>query len=561
VVGLNRFALFACSFVILFILICQNDAKALVTSHHKRHKSLQSTLATESTHTGRSRHSKHHISLHHQGHKHLAARPRYAYPMGFFLMEAPAFEASPLSENINIQIKKAFYSGDAGEFPTRSLVRVGIVNYYPMRGGIFFRREPIKYLIMHSTEPGIPIGARTVIDGWSHGGRRHAGAHYVIERDGAIFQAVDPDLATVHINIFKTLPGINNDNSVGVEMCHQGAQDYPPAQVESAAHLAAYLQSHYHIADANVITHRYAQQGDHTDPVNFAWDNFIAQKNTIQNQGLSQKLALLKSESLNWQTIIEQPTIIVVDKKASPDLKKTTSPKPTMVPTETVPQKPTMAPIPTMSLTPTTVSKPTISPAATIFPTPAATSAISPKSTAVRVIEPSAKSETIIESATSPTISPLPTPTVQSPFEAKFGPIETPMTEPQIPLQIQNATAVPAQSSTPASAISNKTSNGTPKTVINTTTNNLTNYITGGPIRLLPTPPATRLLPVMMIINNQPINTEGHAVVLPSTNQNGSINPTNLLSQPSTNKRPSRLLPLRGPIEMDPNDASSLLSQ
>ena len=292
-VGLNRFAHFAGSFLILLISVCQNDAKALVTSHHKRHKSTQSAVTAEVIHTGHRRHSKHHLSSRGQRHKHLAAKPRYAYPMGFFLMEAPAFESSPLSADINNQIKKAFYSGYAGEFPTRSLVRAGIVNYYPMRGGIFFRREPIKYLIMHSTEPGIPVGARTVIDGWSHGGRRHAGAHYVIERDGTIFQAVDPDLATVHINIFKTLPGINNDNSVGVEMCHQGAQDYPPAQVEAAAHLAAYLQSHYHISDTNVITHRYAQQGDHTDPVNFAWDNFIAQKETIQYQGLNQKLALL----------------------------------------------------------------------------------------------------------------------------------------------------------------------------------------------------------------------------------------------------------------------------
>ncbi len=146
-------------------------------------------------------------------------------------MEPPAFDATPLPDEISTQIKRSFYSGNAEQYPTRSLVRAGIASYYPMRGGIFWRREPIKYLIMHSTEPGIPVGAKTIIDGWSHGGRRHAGAHYVVDRDGTIYQAVDPDLATVHVNIFKTLPGINNDNSIGIEMCHQGGQDYPPALV------------------------------------------------------------------------------------------------------------------------------------------------------------------------------------------------------------------------------------------------------------------------------------------------------------------------------------------
>ena len=76
------------------------------------------------------------------------------------------------------------------------------------------------------------------------------------------------------------------------------------------------MQNHYHIDDSNVITHRYAQQGDHTDPVNFAWDNFIFQKNTLRNIGLNQKLALLKIQMLNWQPIIEQPTIVITDTKS-----------------------------------------------------------------------------------------------------------------------------------------------------------------------------------------------------------------------------------------------------
>ena len=92
-------------------------------------------------------------------------------------------------------------------------------------------------------------------------GIRHPGAQYVVDRDGAIYQAVDPELATVHINIFKTLPGINNDNSIGIEMCHTGKQDYPEPQRRSVSKLVTYLQERYKVPDENIVTHRYAQQG------------------------------------------------------------------------------------------------------------------------------------------------------------------------------------------------------------------------------------------------------------------------------------------------------------
>jgi hypothetical protein len=150
---------------------------------------------------------------------HLAhAHTRYAYPMGFFMLNSPDFDRSPLGRDKADKIASSFNRGFADEYAARSLVRAGIVTYHPLHGGIFWRREPIKYIIIHSTETGIPVSAMNVINGWNSAGRRHPGAQYVVDRDGTIYQAVDPDLGTVHINIFKTLPGINNDNSIGIEM-------------------------------------------------------------------------------------------------------------------------------------------------------------------------------------------------------------------------------------------------------------------------------------------------------------------------------------------------------
>lgn len=229
-----------------------------------------------------------------------APKTRYAYPLDFFMMHPPSFDMTPLSERISARVTRSFEQGSAEAIPARMLVRAGLVKYHPLRGGIFFRREPVKYIVVHSTETGIPLNAVRVIESWSSMGRRHPGAQYVVDRDGSIYQAVDPDLGTVHVNIFKTLPGINNDNSIGIEMCHTGRQTYPPEQVRAVTRLVAYLQDRYAVGDDSVITHRYAQQGDHTDPVHFDWEGFLSNKNDFRRQSIAYKINKITEEALLW---------------------------------------------------------------------------------------------------------------------------------------------------------------------------------------------------------------------------------------------------------------------
>jgi hypothetical protein len=217
------------------------------------------------------------------------------------MVHAPEFDRSPLPSDQADAVRKAFDNGTADKYPARMLVRAGLTPYHPLHGGIFWRREPIKYVIVHSTETGVPQIATRVIDSWGSLGRRHAGAQYVVDRDGTIWCAVDPDLATVHVNIFKTLPGINNDNSVGIEMCHAGRQTYPPEQIAAVTKLVTYLQNRYKVTNENVITHRYAQQGDHTDPVAFAWETFLSNKNKFRSIALTRTLDLIaKDAENNW---------------------------------------------------------------------------------------------------------------------------------------------------------------------------------------------------------------------------------------------------------------------
>jgi hypothetical protein len=217
-----------------------------------------------------------------------------------FMMKAPEFDASPLSELEKGDVKRAFVRGTADKYPARTLVRAGVFKYHPLRGGIYWRREPIKHIIMHSTETGIPVSGVRVIESWSSMGRRHPGAQFVVDRDGTIYLAVDPDLATVHINILKTLPGIDNDNSIGIEMNHTGRQDYPEAQLTSVIRLVTYLQDRYQIKSEDIVTHRYAQQGDHTDPVRFDWRGFLTAKDRHRNDALAFKMDSMRQQSSSW---------------------------------------------------------------------------------------------------------------------------------------------------------------------------------------------------------------------------------------------------------------------
>ncbi len=267
-------------------------------------------------HVAHSRHGKHHRR------HHVAHRPRYAYPVDMFMMHAPAFDTSPLAEDMSAQIHHDFNFGLGAKHTPRTLVRAGVVKFHPLRGGIFWRREPVKHIIVHSTETGIPVSAIRVIEGWSGRGRRHPGAQYVVERDGTIYQAVDPDLATVHINILKTLPGINNDNSVGIEMNHCGRQNYPPEMVQAVIRLVNYLQERYCVSQENIITHRYAQQGDHTDPVLFDWGGFLLAKDKFRQNAIASRLDNIKDMSKQWRDFDGAQIVEEKEDVQEPDIKE-----------------------------------------------------------------------------------------------------------------------------------------------------------------------------------------------------------------------------------------------
>jgi len=197
-----------------------------------------------------------------------------------FIWQAPMPDA-PVAEQAQQSMYDAFWNGRAGKFAPTELTEASIFAYQPLRGGVYRRREAVKYIILHSTETGRPADAPRVISSWNHRGLRHPGAQFVVDRDGVIYNTVDPAYATVHVNTHKTIAGIDNDNTIGIEIVHTGKQEYTDKQVNSVACLVAYLQGRYSVANDHILTHHFVQPSDRSDPVNFEWDKFAYDKSLV----------------------------------------------------------------------------------------------------------------------------------------------------------------------------------------------------------------------------------------------------------------------------------------
>ena len=139
-----------------------------------------------------------------------------------------------------------------------------------------------KYIMLHDT--AMQEDAKTVVESWKNTGRGVA-AHYVIDRDGTIIQAVDLDMITHHAgwggpgNYDEKFSVGNNDGkgtnddlvgttplsgytsygmnsySIGIEICHVAGEEYPDAQLKALDKVIAYIDSYYGF-ESEIIDHK-----------------------------------------------------------------------------------------------------------------------------------------------------------------------------------------------------------------------------------------------------------------------------------------------------------------
>jgi N-acetylmuramoyl-L-alanine amidase CwlA len=198
-------------------------------------------------------------------------------------VNAQAVSTPEQTSGMTVIAKEKFTTGQAGQLPPQELVKAGVFVEYPLIGGISERKGKPSYVVIHSTETATEADAKRVIRSWNNQGRSHPGTPYVIDRDGTIYQTVHPDKRTLHVNDFRTVGGVNNSNSVGIEIVRTGTQQYTQGQRRSIVQLVTYLQQRYSISDEQVVGHGEIQPSTRTDPVNFRWERFELAKERFQS--------------------------------------------------------------------------------------------------------------------------------------------------------------------------------------------------------------------------------------------------------------------------------------
>lgn len=123
-------------------------------------------------------------------------------------------------------------------------------------------RKP-NYVILHHTSDDSTTQALATLTS----AERKVSAHYLIGRDGRIFQLVEENLRAWHAGLSWWGGQTDmNSASIGIELDNNGSEPYPDAQIEALLALLADLRNRYQIPAANVIGHADVAPGRKVDP-------------------------------------------------------------------------------------------------------------------------------------------------------------------------------------------------------------------------------------------------------------------------------------------------------
>lgn len=128
----------------------------------------------------------------------------------------------------------------------------------------------INTIVLHSSHgvDGDPYDVDDVIGLWKSYG---VAPHYMIARDGSVYQLVADRNIAYHAGDSKMPDGRKNVNdfSIGVEILNTKTDNYTSAQYQATKDLISYLKKKY--GKMEVVGHDTIAPGRKSDPWNFNW--------------------------------------------------------------------------------------------------------------------------------------------------------------------------------------------------------------------------------------------------------------------------------------------------
>lgn len=132
----------------------------------------------------------------------------------------------------------------------------------------FDERRPDLVVIHHTSDDTAAQALATLTDP-----AREVSAHYLVGRDGTIWQLVDERKRAWHAGVshWGADSDVNSD-SIGIELDNDGDEPFPDAQIGSLLALLADLKARYGIPTANFVGHADVAPGRKVDPSRwFPW--------------------------------------------------------------------------------------------------------------------------------------------------------------------------------------------------------------------------------------------------------------------------------------------------
>jgi len=135
-------------------------------------------------------------------------------------------------------------------------------------------RRP-NFVIIHDTGSGdVEHALRTLTDP-----AREVSSHYLIGRDGTLYQLVDEDRRAWHAG--ASYWGGNSDinsASIGIELDNTGAEPYSDAQIRALLEVLRGLKARYRIPSSNFLGHGDVAPGRKVDPSrHFPWERLATE--------------------------------------------------------------------------------------------------------------------------------------------------------------------------------------------------------------------------------------------------------------------------------------------
>lgn len=155
------------------------------------------------------------------------------------------------------------------------------------------RDESIRFIVLHAT---IGTDSRDWLSKWNRkspeSGQNQVSIHYLIQRDGNIYQIVDEAKRAWHVGLSRMPDGTGdgNSSSIGIELEHMNEPDYTDAQMTALAELVYDITNRRNIAGKNVVSHasvatfKDGKLGRKTDPAHFDWEDLWDRVRKIQER-------------------------------------------------------------------------------------------------------------------------------------------------------------------------------------------------------------------------------------------------------------------------------------